>query len=127
MLDETLRDLERALRESPRDRSLSARYLQALRRAGRIAPDALDQVEAVPNPGIRKGDLVLVARRSRPRAAFAWLEAMDARLGEVARVERLERDGLGVFLDGEPPVLPRWPGDPAVGRSFGFGSVLPLP
>jgi hypothetical protein len=128
--DPGLRDLERALRASPFDEALSLRYLQELRRAGRVAPDAPEGVfEPVPNPGIRAGDLVLVTRRSRPRVDFAWLPEMDALLGRVFRVKRATepasvaaRDGLSCFLEG--PSLVDAPG--VVGRSVGFASVVRL-
>jgi len=127
VLDAELRDLERTLRASPRDRALSRRFLQALRRAGHVSePPASEQLEPLPNPGFAKGDLALVVRRARPRPAFEWLAEMDALVGEVAPVARLERDGLGAVLEGPSVLEERWGGDPVVGRSFGFASLWKL-
>lgn len=125
MFDSELRELERALQASPGDRALAQRFLQALRRAGHIAEPS-SGLEVAPNPGLATDDLALVIRPSRPRAAFEWLPEMDALVGEVASVVRLERDGLGAVL-AVPRVRPeRWPGDPFVGRSFGFASLRPI-
>jgi hypothetical protein len=132
--DAELRDLERAVRASPGDEALSRRWLQELLRAGAVAPDAApDVVEPVPNPGIAPGDLVLVARRSRPRAAFAWLPEMDSLLGCVLAVVRapppqrvgsiVVRDGLSCLLEG-PSLLDTGALGPVIGRSVGFGSIL---
>ena len=127
LLDAECRELERAVRESPHDRTLSRRYLQALDRAGLVAPPAPDGVlEAAANPGLAVGALVLVARRARPRETFVWLPEMDASLGEVARIERLSRDGLTAVLEGERAKPARFPGDPRVGRTFGFASLIAL-
>jgi hypothetical protein len=127
LLDEALRELERALLANPRDRAASLRYVQALRRAGLVAPDAAPgTLEPAPNPGIAAGDLVLVARRAWPRPAFEWLEAMDALIGSAWLVTRLERDGLGALLEGPSLREARFPGDPIVGRSFGFASLRRL-
>ncbi len=126
MLDADLRELERALRASPRDRVLAQRLLQALLRAGHLPPERpgpLVEPEPTPNPGFAPGDLALVARRARPREAFRWLSEMDERLGEVGTVLRLHRDGLGAVLDVPPARAPRWEGDGAPGRSFGFASL----
>ena len=115
MLDRERRELERALRESPRDRSLAERLLQALRRSGEIAPEPqgpLYVVEAVPNPGFAPGDLALIVRRSRPREAFEWRLEMEASIGEVATVVRIARDGLSAVVEG--------------GRSYGFASLMRL-
>jgi hypothetical protein len=125
LLDEELRELERALIANPRDATLALRYLQALRRAGRVSPDALD-VETPGNPGLAPGDLVLIARRSRPRPSFEWLPEMDALVGTTGVVLRLHRDGLGALLEGPSLREPRFPGDPGVGRSLGFASVLSI-
>ncbi len=123
MLDAGLRELERALRASPGDGALALRFLQALRRAGHVAAPAGDVIEPAPNPDFAVGDLALVVRRARPRAAFAWLPEMDALVGTAAKVVRLERDGLGAVLEGPSVRAARWPGDPPVGRSFGFASL----
>jgi hypothetical protein len=77
-----------------------------------VAPGSLDPVEPVLNPGLAAGDLVLIVRRARPRIAFRWLEEMDGRVGDVARVTSVARDKLSAKLDD--------------GRSFGFASLRPL-
>lgn len=127
VLDAELRELERALRESPRDSALARRLIAALRRAGHVGdPPPDDAAEPVPNPGFVKGDLALVVRRARPRAAFAWLPEMDGLVGELLPVLRLERDGLGAVLEGPSAREARWEGDPVVGRSVGFASLWRL-
>jgi hypothetical protein len=127
VLDAELRELERALRESPRDSALARRFLAALRRAGHVGdPPPDDAVEPLKNPGFEKGDLAFVVRRARPRAAFTWLPEMDSLVGELVPISRLERDGLGAVLEGPSLRESRWEGDPPVGRSFGFASLWRL-
>ena len=129
MLDADLRELERVLRASPRDQALARRFFQALLRAGHVPPGRpgpLVEPEPAPNPGLAVGDLALVVRRARPRETFRWLPEMDERLGEVASVVRLHRDGLGAVLDVPAARPPRWEGDGAAGRSFGWASLRRL-
>lgn len=83
MADEGLRELERAWRSSPTDGELATRLVEALRRAGRAAPEEALDARLLPPRTIRT---------SSPVTVHAWVQGVALPAGTTA--------------DGQPVELP---------------------